>query len=153
MHYFNFYELQTITEDQIDAIFTLICGMTLGYNRCRFDNLKDFRRRCSPLIEIPRILRSKNVITKDYGKYSYSINYRVKIKLSYISNRLFLLDPKATIKDKVQYLKLLGYRSIKDKNTWIQADIVSDISKVCNNPLIKIQDDKIHFKYEKERIQ
>lgn len=153
MFYFNFYELRVITEDQIDAIFTLICGMSLGYNKYRFDNLEDFRRRCYPLQEIPQVIRRNNIITKEPGGYGYSINYKVRIPLSYITNRFFLIKKGPSIRDKVQYLKLLSYRSIKNTNTWIDQDILVNTEKIKYNPFITLKDNKIYFNYEKEIIQ
>lgn len=146
MYYFNFCELQEVTEDHIPAIFVLAVGTTLLYNKYIINNLVDFRYKCFPLLDPPYILSKKRLIRTNYYK-QIEILYRTKEPQSYFTDANFLRTS-CSIQEKVQYLKLLSYRSIKNTNNWINLDIVEDISKIQNNKLLTIQQDKILFNYE-----
>lgn len=146
MYYFNFCELQGVTEDHIPAIFTLVLGTTLVYNNLIINNLTDFRYKFFPLLDIPYILSKKRLIRKNYYK-QIEILYRVKEPQSYFTNDKFL-KINCSILEKVQYLKLLSYRPINNLNNWINLDIIEDVRKIQNNQLLTIQQDKIYFKYE-----
>jgi hypothetical protein len=148
MLYFNFYELQLIAEDQIPAIFVLTVGLSLGYNNYRFNNLIDFRYKCFNLQDVPSILFRRKAIRKNITG-EYELTYRTKNPQSYLKNDkvLFVNYP---IQKKVQYLKLLSYRSIKDPNNWIPTDYIENLNKISNNELLSIKQNKIYFKYEEQ---
>lgn len=146
MFYFNFYELQQAAEDQITAIFVLVVGLTLGYNNYAFNNLIDFRYKCFPLQDIPYILSKKKLIRKNFYK-ELVVSYRTKEIQSYFRNPNFL-KVNCEVYKKVQYVKLLSYRDISNQNSWIPLDYIDDITKIQNNELLTIQDNKIHFNYE-----
>lgn len=146
MIYFNFHDLQINCEDQIPAIFVLTVGLGLGYNKFRFKNLHDFRKKCIGLVDIPYILYKRGLIIRD-GESSRVVTYRTKYPQSYISNTDFLFIDYPFIK-KVQYVKLLSYRPIGNNSNWIPADYLEDLNKIRNNALLDIKHDKIYFKYE-----
>jgi hypothetical protein len=146
MYYFNFSELQEVTEDHIPSIFVLAVGTILVYNNYIINNLLDFRYKCFPLLDIPYILSKRKLVRVNYYK-QIEILYRTKEPQSYITDGKFLFTG-CSMLEKVQYLKLLSYRSIKNTNSWINLDIVEDKNKIVNNKLLTITQDKIYFNYE-----
>jgi hypothetical protein len=146
MYYFNFCELQEVTEDHIPSIFVLSVGLSLVYNRNIINNLIDFRYKCFPLIDIPYILSKKRLVRKNINK-EIEILYKTKEPQSYFTNAKFL-STNCSILEKVQYLKLLSYRPINNFNPWIKFDYVDDINKIKHNKLLTIKQEKIYFNYE-----
>lgn len=146
MLYFNFYELQVVAEDQIPAIFVLTVGLSLEYNNYRFNNLIDFRYKCFNLLDVPAVLFRRKAIRKTI-QGEYLLTYRTSNPQSYIRNPKFLFT-NYPIEKKVQYLKLLSYRSINNPNNWIPSDYIEDLNKLSNNELLTLKQDKIHFNYE-----
>jgi hypothetical protein len=150
MFYFNFHELQVNCEDQIPAIFVLTVGLSLEYNNYTFNNIIDFRYKCFDLVDIPTVLFRRRLIRKTTDK-QYQVLYRTKNPQSYISNKqvLFVNYP---IEKKVQYIKLLSYRAINNNNNWIPTDYIEDLTKISNNELLNIHNNKIYFKYEGKQL-
>lgn len=147
MFYFNFQDLQVNCRDQIPAIFVLTVGLSLHYNNYRFNNRKHFRYECFPLLDPPLVLTKRGLIRKDRETGQIEMRYRTKDPQSYMQNSE-VLKFNYPITKKVQYLKLLSYRTINDKNNWIPIDYVENIDKIRNNELLTIAENKIHFKYE-----
>ncbi len=147
MIYFNFRELQINSGDQIPAIFVLTVGLSLHYNNYSFNHLVDFRYKCFPLLDIPKILVRKRLIRRHTFSKKFEVWYRTQDPQSYIRNESFLRF-NLPIAQKVQYIKLLSYRTINDQNNWIPTDYIENLAKIRSNELLTITQDKIYFKYE-----
>lgn len=146
MIYFDFFDLRSRCEDQIPAIFALTVTLTLQYNNYTFKNLIDFRMKCAGLTDVPAILFRKKLLKKHVNG-TISGLYRTAKPQSYINNPAFL-SMYYPISDKVQYIKLLSYRAINDKNNYIPTDYIENLCKIQNNNLLTITPTKIYFNYE-----
>jgi len=146
MFYFNFNELQVVSEDQIPAIFVLTVGLSLYYNNYRFNDLLDFRRKCPGVTDVPAVLYKRRAMRKTIAK-EFIMDYRTKNPQSYITNGIFLTF-NYPIAYKVQYIKLLSYRPINENNNWIPTDYIENLDKISKNELLTITTNKIYFKYE-----
>lgn len=123
--------------------------MTLFFNL----ELLEAESDCDPKLMLSMLERhhSKKIIPK---------NIRDRISYKNLSGNSFLLDAQSLFSDptdilfKVQYIRLAGRRDYNlykiYKTTYLDLSYFADINleTIKHNPLLNIQNNQIHFKYE-----
>lgn len=141
--YFNWEELQKLSNKDVDAILILTFASLLGYNKILSWGAKNLRNRLF-INYIPQFLFRKKLIYLSRDNKIIS-KYECREPLSYFLNSQFIYY-KCPIRIKINYLYILSQRNINNNNSYIPKNYVE--SEYLKNPLITLENENIIFPYE-----
>ena len=111
---------------------------------------------CDPTLMIEYLkhwFTNRNTLPKN--KYDRQPKYKSLVGYSFLLNPVdFFKDTKTDIIFRSQYLRLAGRRDLslyrRYKDLTLDLSFYSDLDRdtIVHNPLLKVQNNKLHFKYE-----
>lgn len=145
---FNWYEITAISkipENQLILAMCMFINVVNPHERKLAKNIQQLQSKLK-LKSVSTSLISKRLIINHYN--GVISNYFCAEPQNYMTNVSFLYAD-VHVKHKTNYLHMLGQRTLTSKNNWIPSYYLEE-KQYNTNPFITLQNNKIHFKLEKQ---
>jgi len=141
---FNWFDLKLKARNEPESILILTYALTKSYNSIIAWNSTHLMNSLK-IHRIPSDLFKRKLLIK--ANKGIIGSYKSKADDAYFKNNRFLfLD--TPLKYKIQYIYLIGHRRMSNYNDYLNIEDFKSID--LDNPLIKLENNNIHFMYEGE---
>lgn len=143
-HTFNWFDLKLKSKNEPESILILTYAITKSYNSIIAWNSNHLMNSLK-INRIPSELFKRKLLVK--ANKGIIGRYNCKFSDAYFKNNKFLFL-NIPLKYKIEYIYLLGHRRMSNNNDYLSIEDFKSIN--TDNPLIKTNENNVHFIYEGE---